>query len=147
MVSARSFWYCVLYMWTIFFCFFSSRRRHTSCALVTGVQTCALPICKLPHPIQPSHLNSQGFAVLCVVVLPLLCRVGHVRNVREVIFAKKSRQLRFKQVCVSVDEPSPSDHLPYRESSLKHRTPGNTGVGFPCPGYIISLLEIGKVVD
>src|SRR3546814_15085291 len=29
---------CVLF-------FFSSRRRHTRCALVTGVQTCALPIC------------------------------------------------------------------------------------------------------
>src|SRR3546814_2207881 len=29
----------------IFLCFFfSSRRRHTRCALVTGVQTCALPI-------------------------------------------------------------------------------------------------------
>src|SRR3546814_14327736 len=30
----------------IVFCvfFFSSRRRHTICALVTGVQTCALPI-------------------------------------------------------------------------------------------------------
>src|SRR3546814_2556943 len=27
--------------------FFSSRRRHTSCALVTGVQTCALPILPL----------------------------------------------------------------------------------------------------
>src|SRR3546814_4294635 len=26
------------------FFFFSRRRRHTSCALVTGVQTCALPI-------------------------------------------------------------------------------------------------------
>src|SRR3546814_3281893 len=26
--------------------FFSSRRRHTRCALVTGVQTCALPICR-----------------------------------------------------------------------------------------------------
>src|SRR3546814_7271584 len=26
-------------------CLFSSRRRHTRCALVTGVQTCALPIC------------------------------------------------------------------------------------------------------
>src|SRR3546814_12824433 len=25
----------------------SSRRRHTRCALVTGVQTCALPICDL----------------------------------------------------------------------------------------------------
>src|SRR3546814_15705144 len=29
----------------LFFFFFSSRRRHTRCALVTGVQTCALPIC------------------------------------------------------------------------------------------------------
>src|SRR3546814_9148811 len=25
-------------------CFFAGRRRHTGCALVTGVQTCALPI-------------------------------------------------------------------------------------------------------
>src|SRR3546814_5904978 len=30
--------------------FFSSRRRHTRCALVTGVQTCALPI-SLPKQI------------------------------------------------------------------------------------------------
>src|SRR3546814_1897064 len=30
-----------------FFCFFSSRRRHTSCALLTGVQTCALPISEI----------------------------------------------------------------------------------------------------
>src|SRR3546814_10721086 len=29
--------------WQLIF-FFSSRRRHTRCALVTGVQTCALPI-------------------------------------------------------------------------------------------------------
>src|SRR3546814_7222034 len=27
--------------------FFSSRRRHTRCALVTGVQTCALPTCMI----------------------------------------------------------------------------------------------------
>src|SRR3546814_1586248 len=31
-----------LYLFRVFF--FSSRRRHTRCALVTGVQTCALPI-------------------------------------------------------------------------------------------------------
>src|SRR3546814_19801739 len=30
--------------------FFSSRRRHTRCALVTGVQTCALPICVSAPP-------------------------------------------------------------------------------------------------
>src|SRR3546814_4558088 len=33
--------FCLLF---VCFFFFSSRRRHTRCALVTGVQTCALPI-------------------------------------------------------------------------------------------------------
>src|SRR3546814_16695047 len=32
-----------VYTWVFLF-FFSSRRRHTRCALVTGLQTCALPI-------------------------------------------------------------------------------------------------------
>src|SRR3546814_4489598 len=35
---------CYVFTLVIVF-FFSSRRRHTRCALVTGVQTCALPIC------------------------------------------------------------------------------------------------------
>src|SRR3546814_3108759 len=33
-----------MYNYSCFLFFFSSRRRHTRCALVTGVQTCALPI-------------------------------------------------------------------------------------------------------
>src|SRR3546814_4839171 len=33
------------FIYSLFVFFFSSRRRHTRCALVTGVQTCALPIC------------------------------------------------------------------------------------------------------
>src|SRR3546814_2873094 len=33
---------CIVFFSCCFF--FSSRRRHTRCALVTGVQTCALPI-------------------------------------------------------------------------------------------------------
>src|SRR3546814_15725595 len=39
--------YCILFCGLrcfLFFFVFSSRRRHTRCALVTGVQTCALPI-------------------------------------------------------------------------------------------------------
>src|SRR3546814_10693908 len=36
-------WLCYVLL-VFFFFFFSSRRRHTRCALVTGVQTCALPI-------------------------------------------------------------------------------------------------------
>src|SRR3546814_6280937 len=37
---------CGWFQVTLFF--FSSGRRHTRCALVTGVQTCALPIYGLP---------------------------------------------------------------------------------------------------
>src|SRR3546814_5743827 len=37
------------------YCFFSSRRRHTRCALVTGVQTCALPLFRSNHEI-PTHV-------------------------------------------------------------------------------------------
>src|SRR3546814_3350625 len=35
---------CLCGFFVLYFFFFSSRRRHTICALVTGVQTCALPI-------------------------------------------------------------------------------------------------------
>src|SRR3546814_10772900 len=42
-----SYLYCIV-LHLLFFFFFSSRRRHTRCALVTGVQTCALPIYDLP---------------------------------------------------------------------------------------------------
>src|SRR3546814_3244681 len=47
-----SLWYCLSLQFRSFvlFFFFSSRRRHTRCALVTGVQTCALPICKAHRP-------------------------------------------------------------------------------------------------
>src|SRR3546814_2270802 len=41
--------------------FFSSRRRHTRCALVTGVQTCALPILiVLDEPFSGLDAINQG---------------------------------------------------------------------------------------
>src|SRR3546814_531191 len=41
--------------------FFSSRRRHTRCALVTGVQTCALPICALHrHHVKTETEGESG---------------------------------------------------------------------------------------
>src|SRR3546814_10340240 len=44
--------------------FFSSRRRHTRCALVTGVQTCALPISRAPVSIPPERNFSFDLHVL-----------------------------------------------------------------------------------
>src|SRR3546814_7727395 len=79
-------WVFLVYCCVFFF--FSSRRRHTSCALVTGVQTCALPIYAfvgLERPYQPSRceaawvkraravpvaqnrLFSRGKAVVCKI--------------------------------------------------------------------------------
>src|SRR3546814_4790488 len=47
----------LLYLYVLFF--FSSRRRHTRCALLTGVQTCALPIFGLEFiPVAPGKGTS-----------------------------------------------------------------------------------------
>src|SRR3546814_16046361 len=46
-----------------FYCFFfSSRRRHTRCALVTGVQTCALPILTVDrtHVLATPGMDAHG---------------------------------------------------------------------------------------
>src|SRR3546814_15177031 len=40
--------------------FFSSRRRHTRCALVTGVQTCALPISRASRSTSPTPTPGRG---------------------------------------------------------------------------------------
>src|SRR3546814_1004996 len=42
--------------------FFSSRRRHTRCALVTGVQTCALPIWFGLRALRSAHAVSKTFS-------------------------------------------------------------------------------------
>src|SRR3546814_1825094 len=48
------------------FFFFSSRRRHTRCALVTGVQTCALPICYAEAVVHPccGNIGGGGFMTI-----------------------------------------------------------------------------------
>src|SRR3546814_1125214 len=58
--------------------FFSSRRRHTRCALVTGVQTCALPILRFDWAIgstvmgMPRCCSPKGADMRLLLALPLL---------------------------------------------------------------------------
>src|SRR3546814_9307326 len=51
--------------------FFSSIRRHTSCALVTGVQTCALPIYRQFAITISASVIISGFVALTLT--PALC--------------------------------------------------------------------------
>src|SRR3546814_6229005 len=53
-----------LFVLYLCFFFFSSRRRHTRCALVTGVQTCALPISVLVTKSGISLVGASTGAVL-----------------------------------------------------------------------------------
>src|SRR3546814_1593244 len=47
--------------------FFSSRRRHTRCALVTGVQTCALPISRRPALYSINSTNKSVVELISVI--------------------------------------------------------------------------------
>src|SRR3546814_12891676 len=74
-----------------FFFFFSSRRRHTRCALVTGVQTCALPICPQTRHLltrigglpgmKPLGVTDDALRLLAAYAWP-----GNVRQLQDVLF-------------------------------------------------------------
>src|SRR3546814_3402593 len=73
----------LIFVCCVDFCF-SSRRRHTRCALVTGVQTCALPIspgftiqalgCSRPAPVPDHRLSTVAG------LLPVTTGFGHYRQ-------------------------------------------------------------------
>src|SRR3546814_9227324 len=62
------------YVLDLSFFFFSSRRRHTRCALVTGVQTCALPIsfglAMAPQLIEPNGELPYIREPLALIIAP-----------------------------------------------------------------------------
>src|SRR3546814_18015922 len=92
--------------------FFSSRRRHTRCALVTGVQTCALPIFDGLVALmesdysQPVNLgNHDEYSVLvsdapdCACLLFLLLLLHDISLC--CMFLMRSEERRVGQECVS----------------------------------------------
>src|SRR3546814_16297548 len=85
-----------MYFLSVLF-FFSSRRRHTRCALVTGVQTCALPICSMSAIRLPALCTvcSSGLSYGLSMVLRRLYR--WLRRVSE----SRSEERRVGTECVS----------------------------------------------
>src|SRR3546814_10536334 len=68
--------YIELWLFSSCLFFFSSRRRHTSCALVTGVQTCALPICAQKDRGAGALRDGASLPFFCEPCVSLCCGLG-----------------------------------------------------------------------
>src|SRR3546814_8651665 len=82
-----------MFVFVIFF--FSSRRRHTRCALVTGVQTCALPICCDPRFTEAARAVGRAWLVCCLPKEPCMISIkvgGRRRGHYRFSFLAKSRR-------------------------------------------------------
>src|SRR3546814_2915758 len=86
-----------------FIFFFASRRRHTRCALVTGVQTCALPICfqhlLMEKPLKTLHnitLETNGTQPLDINFKNFL-----YDEFRNMVTFSRSEERRVGKECVS----------------------------------------------
>src|SRR3546814_3494004 len=87
--------------------FFSSRRRHTRCALVTGVQTCALPISPFFNKKQPTPYD-EAVNLMWYLENVLYQSIGNIYNyiAREVFDNEfdsdnRSEERRVGKECVS----------------------------------------------
>src|SRR3546814_6259395 len=77
--------------YVVCFLFFSSRRRQTRCALVTGVQTCALPISfGKPGVYGYKCLPHYGMGMVGVVVVG---NAGNLATAQKVSHPGKAKQV------------------------------------------------------
>src|SRR3546814_8085578 len=101
----------------MFLCF-SSRRRHTICALVTGVQTCALPICCTPDVLH--HPLRRGLG-------RRFCIGGFGLHLRSFVTTTK-----------------PKSSLNHELKSVPLVLTGNIPLGCPCVGNQCDVAASGK---
>src|SRR3546814_4415621 len=93
-------------MFDLFF-FLSSRRRHTRCALVTGVQTCALPISRRSLlgrgelRLQSLHLVRQVGVLTLGDVELVRRRLDGAVDAGQRLFEVRSEERRVGKECVS----------------------------------------------
>src|SRR3546814_1364999 len=91
-------WWCLCDFGLYFF--FSSRRRHTRCALVTGVQTCALPIFPRQTAVAQIRQPVTSHAVIDEILGATLQR-SLVREVDGRVIQRRSEERRVGKECVS----------------------------------------------
>src|SRR3546814_2858239 len=96
--------------------FFSSRRRHTRCALVTGVQTCALPI--YGTPVQPTQEQ------------PVPVNIAADQRTHQMPYDKRGEQFQRNAADSIHQEATGNLHAAVNEKTSQERcneNPGNVG--------------------
>src|SRR3546814_959610 len=92
--------------------FFSSRRRHTRCALVTGVQTCALPIslssfvagmAGVLHGFYVGTVQITNYSLHLSIIYLTIVVLGRAGSIGGAIWAAvvRSEERRVGKECVS----------------------------------------------
>src|SRR3546814_10601496 len=88
-------------------CFvFSSRRRHTRCALVTGVQTCALPIFILSPDSQKENVGNITNPIAIIIAASLSILISYRQKAdgeigKAFLILTRSEERRVGKECVS----------------------------------------------
>src|SRR3546814_8122549 len=83
----------------VIFFFFSSRRRHTRCALVTGVQTCALPICE--------RKRAQARQEAIYAISDVVHSDNDLPSVFRRVLAILSTLMSIRTFCIALADPDP----------------------------------------
>src|SRR3546814_1501952 len=79
---------CIVYVSCCLLFFFSSRRRQTRCVLVTGVQTCALPIfesSRVRHTARSEEIRGSW--------------LGHSRTKERIFAGMRPGSVRLVPIC------------------------------------------------
>src|SRR3546814_872327 len=145
-------WYLLL----LFFFFFSSRRRHTRCALVTGVQTCALPISARTHArtLRRPYIRTAFPPVPWSAAHPGLSArangwaavfTGRYRSpvfVQRALQRRNHRQARHTRQRTQV---RPARPYPARHRGLPAKR--QVKAGWPRPGRGLNLDQVATIAD
>src|SRR3546814_7106963 len=109
------------------FLFFSSRRRHTRCALVTGVQTCALPICKSEAARPVSIQIHEETNALIITAAPTVFR--ELSSVIEQLDIRRAQVMVEAVIAEVSDDLADELGVQFQSTSLDNRADGSVGNG------------------
>src|SRR3546814_19402879 len=112
-----------MYVYLVHFFLCASRRGHTRCALVTGVQTCALPICTVAIPAHGEYIAAKQ----AVIGLTRIAAVDYGQQGIRVNAVLPGAIRTPMLISVIENEPSHAEFLKTAHPIARYGEPAETG--------------------